>query len=140
MLRRGRAGRVPRAADAAVRPGRAAVARPQTAASTTLFASGAINTWRVEIIVDILFRHDTMHHGDDLQQGLVLHSLKGREWFIQTKERTVHTMTYKVDVCEVAVTATDAPIHWFHSHDLWPKPLLKCVRARGGPPAWALRG
>ena len=100
----------------------------QARATTTLFASGAINTWRVDVIVDILFRHDTMHHGDDLQQGLILHSLKGKEWFIQTKDHMVHDTSYKVGVYEIAVTATDVPVHWFHSHDLWPRKYLKYVK------------
>jgi hypothetical protein len=106
-----------------------------------LFASGAINTWRVDVIVDILFRHDTMHHGDDLQQGLLLHALKGKEWYIQTKTHTVHPCTYKIDVCEEAVTATDVPVHWFHMHDLWPRSLLKYARASmhgSRPPALTL--
>ena len=79
----------------------------------------------MDIIVDILFRHDTMHHGDDLQQGLLLHSLKGKEWFIQTRVHHIHTIAYKVDVCERAVVATDVPVHWFHSHDLWPRKFLR---------------
>ena len=53
---------------------------------TTIFASGACNTWKLDFIVDILFRHDTMHHGDDLQQGLLLHSFKGREWVVNPIE------------------------------------------------------
>jgi len=100
-------------------------ARAQAAVSTTLFASGAINTWRIEVIVDILFRHDTMHHGDDLQQGLILHSLRGKSWFLQTPEHVTHTVTYRMDVYEEAVTATDVPVHWFHIHDIWPRRWLK---------------
>ena len=115
----------------------------QAAGSTTLFASGAINTWRVDVIVDILFRHDTMHHGDDLQQGLILHSLRGKEWFIQTKEHVVHSTSYKVDVYEEAVTATDVPVHWIHAHDWWPRSLLKYAPTRcdcGEPSLFVQRG
>jgi hypothetical protein len=82
-----------------------------------------------------------MHHGDDLQQGLLLHALKGKEWYIQTKTHTVHPCTYKIDVCEEAVTATDVPVHWFHMHDLWPRSLLKYARASmhgSRPPALTL--
>ena len=66
-----------------------------------------------------------MHHGDDLQQGLLLHSLRGKEWFIKTKEHEVHSQSYKVDVYEVAVTATDVPVHWIHWHDWWPKRFIQ---------------
>eukprot|EP01135_Chromosphaera_perkinsii_P010329 Nk52_evm1s2118 gene=Nk52_evmTU1s2118 len=57
--------------------------------STTIFASGACNTWRLDCVVDILFRHDTMHHGDDLQQGLLLHSFAGRRWVVDPFEDKV---------------------------------------------------
>ena len=50
---------------------------------TTLFAPGACNTWKLDYIVDVLLRHDTMHHGDDLQQGLLLHSFTGKRWFVR---------------------------------------------------------
>ena len=61
---------------------------------TALFASGAINTWRTETIVDVLLRHDTMHKGDDVQQGLILHCLAGKRYFLQPE--VVHTGNYKV--------------------------------------------
>ncbi|KJE95857.1 hypothetical protein CAOG_06260 [Capsaspora owczarzaki ATCC 30864] len=94
----------------------------QAKLGTTLFASGAFNTWRVEYIVDILFRHDTMHHGDDLQQGLLLHSLAGKSWILNPER--VHPGKYKVDCAGSIVVATDVPVHWFHARDLLPSWLM----------------
>ena len=91
-----------------------------------MFASGAINSWRLDLFVDVLFRHDTMFHGEDLQLALNLHGLRGKRWVLQSRAHTVHTLSYKVDVFEVAVTSTDVPVHWFHADDLWwPKALIK---------------
>ena len=66
----------------------------QAKLGTALFASGAINTWRVETIADVLLRHDTMHKGDDVQQGLILHCLAHKTYFLQPELR--HPGNYKV--------------------------------------------
>eukprot|EP00656_Telonema_subtile_P000904 TRINITY_DN10433_c0_g1_i5.p1 TRINITY_DN10433_c0_g1~~TRINITY_DN10433_c0_g1_i5.p1 ORF type:complete len:954 (+),score=136.45 TRINITY_DN10433_c0_g1_i5:347-3208(+) len=49
----------------------------QSQYGTTLACHGAIALWRREILVNtILWRHDTMFNGEDLQMGLILHDLK----------------------------------------------------------------
>ncbi|KJE94711.1 hypothetical protein CAOG_05310 [Capsaspora owczarzaki ATCC 30864] len=90
----------------------------QARLGTALFASGAFNTWRTEYITDILFRHDTMHHGDDLQQGLLLHSLAKRPWILDESRK--HEAGYKVDTAATIVVGTDVPLCWFHSRDIVP--------------------
>ena len=52
----------------------------QSKIGSTLFGSGAFTTWRVDFIVDVLLRHDTKFHGDDLQQGMILHNLYKKKW------------------------------------------------------------
>lgn len=89
----------------------------QARLGTALFASGAFNTWRTPIIVDILFRHDTMHNGDDLQQGLLLHSLGGKPQFLRPD--LLHAGNYKVEVSDILIS-TDVPVHWAHWRDLYP--------------------
>ena len=92
----------------------------QAALGTALFASGAISTWRAATLVDVLFRHDTMHNGDDLQQGLILHSLAGKSFYVppaDTHLRT-HPGRYKVAVSG-AIVATDVPCHWMHLRDVF---------------------
>jgi hypothetical protein len=66
----------------------------QACLGTALFASGAISTWRAETIVDVLLRHDTMHKGDDVQQGLILHCLAHKPFFLQPQQ--THPGDYKV--------------------------------------------
>ena len=122
----------------------------QAKLGTALFASGAINTWRVETIADVLLRHDTMHKGDDVQQGLILHCLAHKTYFLQPELR--HPGNYKVrlpffwlcmydritascvarhacalpkvDVSATLIT-TDVPVHWFHWPDLLPARLTR---------------
>jgi len=55
------------------------------------------------MIVDVLMRHDTMHKGDDVQQGLILHCLAGKSYFLAPERH--HTGNYKVR----ARLAVDAP-------------------------------
>eukprot|EP01135_Chromosphaera_perkinsii_P000886 Nk52_evm49s152 gene=Nk52_evmTU49s152 len=97
----------------------------QAKLGTVLFASGAFSTWKVDYIVDILFRHDTMHHGDDLQQGLILHRLKGKKWILNPSE--VHKGNYKVEAAGSILVPTDVPVCWLHLRDIVPWFLQKYV-------------
>jgi len=49
----------------------------QSSYGTTLACHGAIGFWRREVLVSkILWDHDTVFNGEDLQMGLLLHSMK----------------------------------------------------------------
>eukprot|EP01135_Chromosphaera_perkinsii_P000885 Nk52_evm48s152 gene=Nk52_evmTU48s152 len=95
----------------------------QARLGTALFASGAFSTWRVDTIVDILFRHDTMHHGDDLQQGLILHSLANKPWILHPERK--HGTSYKVAVAGDIVVGTDVPVCWVHFQDVVPNFIMR---------------
>ncbi len=46
---------------------------------TNLFASGAAATWRIEVLYNVLQRHDTAFNGEDLAMGYISMKLSGRK-------------------------------------------------------------
>eukprot|EP01135_Chromosphaera_perkinsii_P000888 Nk52_evm51s152 gene=Nk52_evmTU51s152 len=100
----------------------------QARLGTALFASGAFSTWRTEYILDVLFRHDTMHHGDDLQQGLLLHKMAGKSWVVNPEE--VHIGNYKVDVASRILIPTDVPVCWVHWRDIVPDFIKRKLKVK----------
>jgi hypothetical protein len=112
----------------------------QAAVATTMFASGAINSWRLPLLVDILFRHNTAFHGEDLQLALIMHGLRGKRWVLPPLTpgaSPVHMISYRVVVEPFAVTGTDVPVHWFHAEDVWrPGPLGRYVPDMRRPRGW----
>ncbi|KNC77319.1 hypothetical protein SARC_10220 [Sphaeroforma arctica JP610] len=51
----------------------------QDTMGTNLFCSGAAATWRLEVLMEVLLRHDTTFNGEDLEMGYITHRLSGRD-------------------------------------------------------------
>lgn len=51
---------------------------------------------------------DTMHNGDDLQQGLILHKLHGKNFIVNPQRK--HELPYRVEVISDVVCPTDVPV------------------------------
>ncbi|KAI8916592.1 hypothetical protein DFJ77DRAFT_345437 [Powellomyces hirtus] len=94
----------------------------QATISSALFPSGAVSTWRAITLLDILSRHDTMFRGDDLQMGLLMHTLYNEIKFLNPEE--VHRGNYAIRVAPFTIP-TMVPVHWFHLKDLFPKVYWK---------------
>ncbi|KAJ3182413.1 hypothetical protein HDU87_008577 [Geranomyces variabilis] len=94
----------------------------QARITSSLFPSGAVSTWRAITLLDILSRHDTMFRGDDLQMGLLMHTLYKEIKFLNPEE--VHVGNYAIRVAPFMIP-TMVPIHWFHWKDLFPKVYWK---------------
>ncbi|KAJ3028540.1 hypothetical protein HDV00_010184 [Rhizophlyctis rosea] len=94
----------------------------QARLSTTFFPSGCISTWRAHILLDVLSRHDTMFRGDDLQMGLILHSMYGEGSFLNPFE--VHKGDYRIGVAPWCV-GTVVPTCVLHGRDLFPRMMWK---------------
>jgi cellulose synthase/poly-beta-1,6-N-acetylglucosamine synthase-like glycosyltransferase len=51
----------------------------QSQTGSALSAHGAIALWKRDVLVDlVLHNHNTMFHGEDLQMGIILHTLSKR--------------------------------------------------------------
>eukprot|EP00743_Colponemidia_sp_Colp-15_P009698 GILK01010612.1.p1 GENE.GILK01010612.1~~GILK01010612.1.p1 ORF type:complete len:1545 (-),score=261.70 GILK01010612.1:88-4389(-) len=83
----------------------------QSQLGTTLFCHGAASFWRREAFNQVLDRHDTMHQGDDVQMGLVLHGVRG--------DLLVDGLNggYAIDTAWHCAMSTQVPVCWFHEHD-----------------------
>jgi len=68
--------------------------------STCFFASGAISTWDIDVIIEVLLRHNGEFKGDDMRCGMILHSLQG-QWYLSNKKR--HEMPYKIKVSDIVI-------------------------------------
>ncbi|KAI8920376.1 hypothetical protein DFJ77DRAFT_452381 [Powellomyces hirtus] len=94
----------------------------QATIRSAFFPSGAVSTWRAATLLDILSRHDTMFRGDDLQMGLIMHTLYGEVKYLNPEE--VHTAGYSIKVAPYSIP-TLVPVHWLHLKDLFPKVYWK---------------
>eukprot|EP00762_Andalucia_godoyi_P006211 ANDGO_01650.mRNA.1 hypothetical protein Pmar_PMAR028345 len=47
----------------------------QSQMGSTMFAHGAFGMWRRDTLVEVMMRHNTNFHGEDMQMGLILHSM-----------------------------------------------------------------
>ncbi|KAJ3254063.1 hypothetical protein HK104_007242, partial [Borealophlyctis nickersoniae] len=92
----------------------------QSRIATALFPSGAVSTWRAPMLLEVLSRHDTMFRGDDLQMGLILHTMEGRGSYLNPYE--VHRGDYKIRVAPYCVE-TVVPRCTLHVRDLFPKSM-----------------
>lgn len=82
----------------------------------TVFNSGAFGTYRVEILKEAFYNHNTEFHGDDLQICLNIHQLKGKK-YITIPDKT-HTQNYKVACANDMISPTIVPKCWFHLRSL----------------------
>ncbi|KAJ3019121.1 hypothetical protein HKX48_002365 [Thoreauomyces humboldtii] len=80
----------------------------QASITSALFPSGAVSTWRATTLLDVLSRHDTMFRGDDLQMGLLMHTLYNEIKFLNPEE--VHTGNYAIRVAPFIIP-TMVPFH-----------------------------
>ncbi|KAJ3146905.1 hypothetical protein HDU89_005935 [Geranomyces variabilis] len=94
----------------------------QATISSAFFPSGAVSTWRAATLLDILSRHDTMFRGDDLQMGLIMHTLYSEIKYLNPEE--VHSAGYSIKVAPYSIP-TLVPVHWIHLRDLFPKTQWK---------------
>lgn len=72
----------------------------QAKISTCFFASGAISTWDIDIIIEILLRHNGEFIGDDMRCGMILHSLQGKNYL---SDKKIHEIPYKIKVSEIVI-------------------------------------
>ena len=85
--------------------------------SSTVFGSGAWNTWKISIVLDLLLRHDCMFNGEDLQLGLLLHTVTKQPLLLE--ENKYHlSRPYKIAVCTTMIIETDAPKCFIHKKDI----------------------
>ena len=89
---------------------------------TALFASGAMSTWDLEVLLEVLTLHDTNFDGEDMQLGLLLHILIGRRSFYEQGKE--FKGSHRVKLVGL-VTKTDIPTHVFHYWDLLPRKYAK---------------
>jgi len=87
----------------------------QSDIATTVFASGALSTWKIGMLLEVLLRHDSMHNGEDLQMGLIVHSLAGQRYILEDKYHQIQP--YKVHVASSVLCATDVVSCWVHASD-----------------------
>ncbi|KAJ3020202.1 hypothetical protein HKX48_001147 [Thoreauomyces humboldtii] len=71
-----------------------------------------------EYRISMFTKHDTMFRGDDLQMGLLMHTLYNEINFLNPNE--VHKGNYAIRVAPFIIP-TMVPVHWFHWKDLFPK-------------------
>jgi len=83
----------------------------QSKISTCFFSSGAISTWDIEIIIEILLRHNGAFKGDDMRCGMILHSLNGSKFLSQMK---IHESSYKIKMNDDLIY-TKVPVCRIHS-------------------------
>ena len=79
--------------------------------STCFFASGAISTWDIDVIIEVLLRHNGEFKGDDMRCGMILHSLQGQKYLSDQKK---HENSYKIKVSEIVIH-TKAPQCCIHT-------------------------
>ncbi|KAK9722832.1 hypothetical protein K7432_002371 [Basidiobolus ranarum] len=87
---------------------------------TQLFASGAISTWRLDQLKEVLSRHCTIFNGEDLEMGYLVHKLSGR-YDAKLGVSCPSRIGYVRD-CIVATVVPYCPMHWY---DLLPDPLRR---------------
>lgn len=68
--------------------------------STCFFASGAISTWNIEVIIEVLLRHNGEFKGDDMRCGMILHTLQGQKYL---SDKKIHETSYKIKVNEIVI-------------------------------------
>lgn len=79
---------------------------------TCFFASGAISTWDIDIIIEVLLRHNGEFKGDDMRSGMILHTLQGKKYI---SDKKVHEISYKIKVSEIVIH-TKVPVCCMHTY------------------------
>ncbi|ORX78552.1 hypothetical protein K493DRAFT_308677 [Basidiobolus meristosporus CBS 931.73] len=95
----------------------------QSMLGTQLFASGAIATWRLDQLKEVLSRHCTIFNGEDLEMGYLVHKLSGRDG---AKLGTEHPT--RIGYVRDCVVPTIVPYCAFHWYDVLPNPIKKKLR------------
>jgi len=72
----------------------------QSKTSTCFFASGAISTWDINVIIEVLLRHNGEFKGDDMRCGMILHTLQGKKYL---SDKKIHETPYKIKVNEIVI-------------------------------------
>eukprot|EP00742_Colponemidia_sp_Colp-10_P003038 GILJ01003241.1.p1 GENE.GILJ01003241.1~~GILJ01003241.1.p1 ORF type:complete len:1499 (-),score=190.19 GILJ01003241.1:109-4518(-) len=80
---------------------------------SAFFCHGAASFWRRPAFCAVMKEHNTMHAGDDVQMGLVLHGLRNRLKIIDTDP----DKPYRIDTCWHSSIGTQVPICWMHNSD-----------------------
>lgn len=94
-----------------------------------LFASGAIATWKVQPLKNVLERHCTAFNGEDLEMGYLLHKLCDNK---QTEKLGVDCSVrigFEANCC----VPTTVPVHLYHWYDMLPAPLRRKLKITACP-------
>ncbi|KAK9762736.1 hypothetical protein K7432_011244 [Basidiobolus ranarum] len=95
----------------------------QSILGTQLFASGAISTWRLDQLKEVLSRHCTIFNGEDLEMGYLVHKLSGRPGAKLGVE--CPTRIGYVRDCVVPTIVPYCAVHWY---DIMPNPLKRKLK------------
>lgn len=85
---------------------------------TNLFCSGAIATWRSDVLKKVLERHTTCFHGEDLTMGCIVHHLSGQH---KLNDDPYH----RIAIIKNCIVPTTVPICYAHVSDFLPHGLVK---------------
>ena len=58
--------------------------------TSCFFASGAISTWDISIVIEVLLRHNGEFKGDDMRCGIILMSLSGQKYLSAARVHDAH--------------------------------------------------
>jgi cellulose synthase/poly-beta-1,6-N-acetylglucosamine synthase-like glycosyltransferase len=97
----------------------------QDCLGSQLFASGAIATWKVPVVLELLKRHPTHFNGEDLEFGVILGRLSDEKTH-KLGINGVVKMAFYAD----CVIGTDVPPHIFHFGDFLPRPLYRYLKIK----------
>lgn len=85
---------------------------------TNLFCSGAIATWRSDVLEKVLERHTAVFHGEDLTMGCIVHHLSG--------QRKLNNDAYhRIGIIKNCIVPTTVPICYAHVSDFFPRGLIQ---------------
>ncbi|KAK9760601.1 hypothetical protein K7432_015225, partial [Basidiobolus ranarum] len=87
---------------------------------TQLFASGAISTWRLNSLKEVLSRHCTIFNGEDLEMGYLVHKLSGRR-----KPKLGVSCPCRIGYVRDCIVPTVVPYCAVHWYDILPDPLRR---------------
>lgn len=75
---------------------------------TCLFGSGGFTVYRLSYFIEVISHHTTAFRGEDLQLGLLTHSISDYHTMNNKK------FTPKISCCSEIFVGTDVPVHYYH--------------------------
>ncbi len=86
----------------------------QSALGTCLFGSGGFTVYLLDYFIEIVTHHTTTFRGEDLQLGLISHSIYGIKCNTLTPDAKLKYLNPKIACCSKIFVGTDVPIHLYH--------------------------